>query len=124
MSHNLPPFVSTGIFPTELRNKWLQWKRASHYVIIAENIKDGNIKKSKLLAMGGFDLQDIFYAIPDANVDKVIQVRNIKKTPYEVAIEKLDEPEHHATYERMLNWTLKSEQVNLCFAFSWSFTNR
>lgn len=112
MANNLPPFLSSGVSPNELKHKWLQWRRAFSHVLVAENVKDDNIKKSKLLALGGFDLQDIFYSIPGADIDKAVLVDGVKKTPYEFAIDKLDgyfAPQHHASYERFMYWTLKPE---------------
>lgn len=115
-SHNLPAFMCSGMRSSELRMKWLQWKRGFTHVAISEKINDPKEKKSKLLALGGFDLQDIFYSLPGADIEG-----DDKSDPFEVAIKKLDEyfmPKQHATFERHIFWTLKPDEGECLSKFS------
>lgn len=62
----LPPFdpngEQSGIFP-----RWERWLRAVDLYLTSKNITDATRKKATLLHMGGLELQDIYYAIPDAD---------------------------------------------------------
>jgi len=46
--------------------RWTRWLRAFKLFVESKKIEDENKKKAMLLHYGGFDLQDIFYSIPEA----------------------------------------------------------
>lgn len=62
----LPPFNPSGelggVFP-----RWEKCLRAVELYITSKNITDAARKKAILLHMGGFELQDIFYSIPEGD---------------------------------------------------------
>lgn len=106
---NLPAFSCAGVPINERRNKWNTWKRGFEICLRAAKIKECSEKKDLLLAYGGFELQEIFFSIPGADVtedkDKTID-------PYQVAIGKLDgyfAPQRHEAHERYLFWAMKPE---------------
>lgn len=106
-------FNCHGVPQHELRAKWIQWERGFQHVLISENTRTDVKKKSKLLAYGGFELQDIFYEIPGADVHEDTEIDGVMMTPYEVALQKLENyfaPKQHPAYERFLFWTLKPEE--------------
>lgn len=106
---NFPTFTY-GVVPlAERRAKWFSWKRGFEICLRASKIIDADEKKDLLLAKGGFELQDIFFNIPGADVvtDKE---KNIDA--YSVAIEKLDgyfAPQRHEAHERYIFWAMKPE---------------
>nr|XP_029713658.1 uncharacterized protein LOC115257838 [Aedes albopictus] len=107
---NLPPFTFAGVELTDRRQKWNIWKRGFEICLRAAKISDANEKKDMLLAKGGFELQEIFFNIPEADVseDKEQHI-----DPYEVAISKLDDyfaPQRHEVHERYIFWAMKPEQ--------------
>ena len=48
---------------------WEKWKRAFEMYLIAANITKTERKRATLLHMGGLPLQEIFYNIPEAEVE-------------------------------------------------------
>lgn len=104
LNFGLQPFLCKSIPPSELRNSWKRWLRGLQNVLAAAKVTDPTEKKSNLLALGGFELQDIFYNIPDADVGASDEV-----DPFEVAIDKLTcyfAPKHHEAFERYVFWSL------------------
>lgn len=90
-----------------MRNSWERWHRGLENLLAASKVTKPVDKKSHLLAWGGFELQDVFYGIPGADVDESGNV-----DPYKVAVEKLNEyfaPKHHDAFSRYLFWSLAPE---------------
>lgn len=105
----LPPLSIVGVPLTDRRNRWITWKRGFEICLRAAKMKDGTEKKDMLLACGAFELQDIFFSIPGADV-----VADEKQgiDPYVVAMQKLDDyfaPQRHEAHERFLFWAMKPE---------------
>lgn len=106
---NLPPFTVGDVPLTERRNKWYTWKRGFEICVRASKVTKGTEKKDLLLAQGGFELQEIFFNIPGADVEEDVEAG---VDPYEVAIEKLDDyfaPQRHDAHERYIFWGMKPE---------------
>ncbi|XP_055524861.1 uncharacterized protein LOC129718274 [Wyeomyia smithii] len=106
---NLPPFSCADIPLTDRRQKWITWKRGFEICLRASKINDATQKKDLLLAHGGFELQEIFFNIPGADVDAG---KDTDTDPYKVALEKLDTyfaPQRHEAHERYVFWALKPE---------------
>lgn len=104
LNFGLQQFLCKSIPPAELRDSWKRWLRGLQNVLAAAKVTDPCEKKSHLLALGGFELQDIFYNIPDADVSLSDGI-----DPFEVAIEKLNcyfAPKHHEAFERYVFWSL------------------
>lgn len=75
-------------------------------MMIASNIEDGRIRKAQMLAMGGMELQNVFYGIPGADVTDADEEDS---NPYEKAKEKLAEhfsPKQHESFERFQFWSM------------------
>ena len=103
----LPPFACNDVPMAERRSKWQTWKRGFEICLRAGKINTASEKKDLLLAYGGFELQEVFFGIPDADVAESDTVN-----PYDVAIGKLDEffaPQRHEAHERFLFWSMKPE---------------
>ncbi|XP_055524413.1 uncharacterized protein LOC129718037 isoform X2 [Wyeomyia smithii] len=105
----LPAFTIAGVPLTDRRNRWNTWKRVFEICLRATKVKDGTEKNDMLLACGSFELQDIFFNIPGADV-----AANEKEgiDPYVVAIGKLHDyfaPQRHEAHERFLFWAMKPE---------------
>ncbi|XP_049886606.1 uncharacterized protein LOC126381111 [Pectinophora gossypiella] len=93
--------------PTSVGARWERWKRALDIYLHASSIEQGEKKRSSLLHFGGFELQEIFYNIPGANVEAAEGV-----DVYSVAIAKLDAyfaPKQSKVYERHLFRLIKQE---------------
>lgn len=105
----LPPLSVVGVPLTDRRNRWITWKRGFEICLRASKIQDGTEKKDMLLACGSFELQDIFFSIPGADV--VADEEN-GTDPYITAMAKLDDyfaPQRHEAHERFLFWAMKPE---------------
>ncbi|XP_058456797.1 uncharacterized protein LOC131434165 [Malaya genurostris] len=106
---SLPPFAYTAISMAERRNKWHTWKRGFEICLRAAKVTEPVEKKDLLLAQGGFELQEIFFNIPGADVNEDKE-KNID--PYVVAMDKLDHyfaPLRHEAHERYMFWSMKPE---------------
>lgn len=93
--------------PTSVGIRWERWKRALLIYLEASNIEKGEKKRASLLHFGGFELQEVFYNIPGANVKATVDV-----DVFEVAISKLDAyfaPKQSRIYERHIFRLLKQE---------------
>lgn len=103
----LQPFLCKSLPPSDLRDGWKRWLRGLQNVLAAAKVTDATEKKNYLLALGGFELQDVFYDIPGADV-----VAEATIDPFEVAVDKLQSyfaPKHHDAFERYLFWSLAPE---------------
>lgn len=106
---DIAPFLFKSLPQNEIRAQWMRWKRNFEYVAAASEEKNKTKLKFLLLARAGPDVQEIFQAIPGADVEEN-EANNID--PYRVALSKLDEyfaPKHHESMERNIFWTLKPE---------------
>lgn len=107
-SYNLPQFKFSHLPSSEVRNAWIGWIRWFENVMAATNITDGKCRKAQLLAMGGFELQGVFYGIPGADVDG-----QDGEDPYVVAKERLTEhfsPKQHESFERFQFWSMSMDK--------------
>lgn len=85
----------------------MTWKRGFEICLRAAKVKEAAEKKDLLLAHGGFELQDIFFNIPGADVEA-----DKDTDSYAVAVEKLDSyfaPQRHEAHERYVFWAMKPE---------------
>lgn len=106
-SYNLPHFKFSHLPPSEIRSAWTSWIRWFENVMTASNIQDGYSRKAQMLAMGGIELQTVFYGIPGADIDV-----ETDSDPYVEAKKKLTEhfsPKHHECFERFQFWTMAPE---------------
>lgn len=106
-SYNLPQFKFSHLPATEVRSAWTSWIRWFENVMLATNISDGHSRKAQMLAMGGIELQSVFYGIPGADVDG-----SDGSDPYVIAKEKLSAhfaPKQHSSFERFQFWTMTPE---------------
>lgn len=95
---------------SELRKRWEIWIRGLDNLLKAAKIANPTDKKVQLLALGGLELQEVFYEIPGAEVDSDDEAET---DPYELAVQKLTDyfaPKHHEAFERHLFWQLKPEE--------------
>lgn len=107
MFASLPPFSCADVPLTDRRQKWMTWKRGFEIFLRAAKVEDAAEKKDSLLAHGGFELQDIFFNIPGADVEA-----KEDNDCYAIAIEKLDSyfaPQRHEAHERYVFWAMKPE---------------
>lgn len=106
---------NTGIkqFPCEaidkavLLNEWDKWFRAVKLYLDAEDICEPDRKKSKLLHLGGPQLQEVAFNIPGALVE-VNQEEN--NDVFKILVDKLTEyfsPQRNSTFERHLFRNMK-----------------
>lgn len=106
-SYNLPHFKFMHLPQSEVRGAWTSWIRWFENVMTASNIIDGYSRKAQMLAMGGIELQNVFYGIPGADSDM-----EGDSDPYVEAKKKLTEhfsPKHHECFERFQFWTMAPE---------------
>lgn len=103
-SYNIPQFKFSHLPPSEVRNAWVGWLRWFENVMIATSINDGIGRKAQMLAMGGMELQNVFYGIPGADTND-----DDGSDPYEKAKQKLTEhfsPKQHESFERFQFWSM------------------
>ncbi|XP_060808134.1 uncharacterized protein LOC132903569 [Amyelois transitella] len=108
----LPPLESLDCDgdPSSVGLRWEKWKRALELYLTATNIKSPETKRAILLHMGGLSLQEIYYNIPGAHVDKAPEDNS--GDIYTIALAKLDEyfsPKQSRVYERHLFRLIKQE---------------
>lgn len=106
-SYNLPQFKFAHLPASEVRNAWTAWHRWFENIMTATNIMDSYSRKAQLLAMGGIELQTVFYGIPDADIDG-----SDGTDPYRRAKEKLSQhfsPKQHDCFERYQFWSMLPE---------------
>lgn len=106
-SYNLPMFKFSHLPATEVRTAWTSWIRWFDNVMLATNILESHSRKAQMLAMGGMELQSVFYGIPGADIDG-----SDGRDPYIVAKEKLTAhfaPKQHSSFERFQFWTMTQD---------------
>lgn len=106
---NLPQFTYAEVPLAERRSKWHTWKRGFEICLRAAKVTQSTDKKDLLLAHGGFELQEIFFNIPGADVE---EDKEKGIDPYVVAISKLEDyfaPQRHEAHERFLFWAMRPE---------------
>nr|CAI5858814.1 unnamed protein product [Callosobruchus analis] len=84
--------------PLSLGTRWDKWKRALQIYLAASDIEDSTRKCAILLHSGGIALQEIFYSIPEADVDP-----NQDVDVFDAALKRLDEyflPKQSKLFER------------------------
>lgn len=98
----IKPFLCETIDKSLLRIEWEKWLRAFEIYFIAEEIDTPIRKRSKLLHLGGPQLQTVAFTLPDAvlenSTDKDIDI-------YQVLVEKLNayfSPKQNSSFERHL----------------------
>ena len=113
---SFPAFEVTKIARDELRSKWQKWLRGLEIHFKSHKITDNNDKKLKLLELGGFELQEVYYdLVPDEDLDPNRTPDNadnqqLPNDPYAIAIKTLSNyfaPKQHQVYERHLFCSLK-----------------
>lgn len=107
-SYNLPQFKFLHLPSSEIRNAWIGWIRWFENVMVATNITEGRYRKAQLLAMGGIELQGVFYGLPGADIDGIDG-----RDPYLVAKEMLTEhfsPKQHESFERFQFWAMRMDK--------------
>lgn len=107
-SYNLPQFKYAHLPASEVRNAWAAWIRWFDNIMKASNIIDSSMQKAHMLAMGGLELQSVFYGIPDADVDG-----SDGSDPYVTAKDKLTmhfSPKQHESFERYQFWSMSLEK--------------
>ncbi|XP_032309453.1 uncharacterized protein LOC116655693 [Drosophila ananassae] len=98
----LKPFLCDSIEESVLRNEWERWFRAFTISLEAEQIEAPKMKRTKLLHMGGVQLQTVAFSIPGALVDYDEAQGN---DVFEILVEKLNayfSPKQKSTFERHL----------------------
>lgn len=98
----IKPFLCETIDKSLLRIEWEKWLRAFEIYLISEEINTSIRKRSKLLHLGGTQLQTVAFSLPGAVVenvaDKEIDI-------YKVLVEKLSayfSPRQNSSFERHL----------------------
>lgn len=100
-----------------MHNDWEKWQRSLDIYFLANSITDDEIKRAKLLHYGGTELQDLFYILPGANVEKSPEI-NV----YDIAVEKLKEyflPKRSTAYERHIFFGLCQNTGELVEQFAY-----
>lgn len=105
----LKPFLSESLDKASIRYEWESWKRS--FQICADNSETKNSlkKRTKLLQLGGPELQELAYTIPNALVD----YEKEKNDVYKSLIDCLDihfNPERNGTFERYLFRDMKMKE--------------
>ena len=66
----IKPFLCEGMDKSVLRIEWEKWLRSLNIYLSVENITDKVKKRNHLLHLGGIQLQDVAYSLPDAIIEK------------------------------------------------------
>ncbi|XP_055614510.1 uncharacterized protein LOC129760858, partial [Uranotaenia lowii] len=102
--YNLPQFKFAHLPASGIKKAWTSWIRWFENVMDATNITESLSRKAQLLAMGGIELQAVYYALPGMD-DTLASGAD----PYQEAKQKLDEhfsPKHHECFERSEFWDM------------------
>ncbi|XP_054736166.1 uncharacterized protein LOC129243060 [Anastrepha obliqua] len=105
MNPSVAPFLCDVMDKSIIRTEWEKWLRSLTLYLETEDITTASKKRSKLLHLGGTQLQEVVYNIPDALVEAKEGV-----DPYEVLVGKLTQhfsPKRNSTFERHLFRSLK-----------------
>ncbi|XP_043661784.1 uncharacterized protein LOC122625799 [Drosophila teissieri] len=98
----IKPFLCEVIDKTILRNEWEKWLWAFTIYLEAEGIVTEKRKRSKLLLLGGVQLQSVVYSLPGALVEPSDEN---KEDIYNILIDHLNKhfsPKQNSTFERHL----------------------
>lgn len=101
----------------KLNDDWEKWQRSLDIYFQANAITNDEIKRAKLLHFGGTDLQDLFFVLPGANVEKTAD-----NDIYQVAVTKLKEyflPKRSTAYERHIFFGLSQNNGELVEQFAY-----
>lgn len=99
--YNLTPLKFKHLPPANIRSAWISWIRWFETIMEASNIKDSKVKKSQMIAIGGLELQDVYFELAAGNEMEEID-------PYKEAKLLLDgyfAPQHHVVFERYTFWS-------------------
>lgn len=106
-------FNVSEIPQNEIRDTWLKWIRGFEIQMKVARITDPDEKKTQLLAMGGLELQEIYFGLTNSETDEIPTPRNYVQPledQYEKAKQLLNEkfaPKHHEVFERYLFGKIK-----------------
>lgn len=101
----------------QMHDDWEKWQRSLDIYFLANSITDDQIKRAKLLHYGGTELQDLFYILPGANVEK-----SPDNNVYNIAVEKFKEyflPKRSTAYERHIFFGLCQNTGELVEQFAY-----
>lgn len=98
----LPPFKCDELSfdKATIRKEWEKWIRAFEIYTEAEGITNLLKKRSKLLFLGGAQLQDVAFTIPGAMVEFDADLRNDVYTPLVQKLTAHFSPKQNSTFER------------------------
>lgn len=102
----MPYFMCKEMTQTKVRDEWIRWHRGMLNIFAAGEITNPEKRKQLMLAWGGFELADVFYAIPGA--DGGDDDPDVFKTAVD-ALTKHFAPKQHDAYERHKFWDMKIE---------------
>lgn len=105
----LPPFSCADVSLSDAQNKWQVWHRGFEICLRACKITDPGEKRDMLLAQGGIELQEIFFNLPEPEVD---EEDTEEVDPYKIAIDMIEAyfaPKRLEVEERYQFWSLKPE---------------
>lgn len=100
--NHLKPFLCEAIEKSVLRIEWEKWFRAFTIYLEAEQIVSPKTKKTKLLHLGGVQLQTVAFSLPGALIEHDEEQKN---DVFAILVEKLDayfSPKQNSTFERHL----------------------
>lgn len=103
--YSLPTFKFKHLPPINIRNAWKSWLRWFETIMEATHITDSAAKKVQMLALGGSEIQEVYFGIPD-------ELSTDENDPYNAAKKKLNEyfaPQQHAVFERYTFWSIVPE---------------
>ncbi|XP_067615133.1 uncharacterized protein [Eurosta solidaginis] len=108
------PFLCDSIDKSILRSEWEKWVRSFTLYLQSEDIKDTVKQRSKLLHLGGPQLQEVIFNIPGALIE--VDTEN-QSDVFNVLIEKLNDffsPNRNSTFERHLFRSINPQEGE-CF---------
>lgn len=110
MDNNFKPFLCDAMDKATIRTEWEKWLRSLRLYLEAEEVNSPQKKRSKLLHLGGPQLQEVAYSIPGA----IVEPGDVEEggDPFEILVKKLSEyfsPQQNSTFERHLFRTIKPE---------------
>jgi hypothetical protein len=72
----IKPFLYESMDPSEIRNEWENWIRSFELYCDSNDITDCVKKRTKLLLLGGSQIQNLAYDLPDAMEKYVAEKKN------------------------------------------------
>ncbi|XP_058817207.1 uncharacterized protein K02A2.6-like [Topomyia yanbarensis] len=99
----LPPFECDNVAVSQLRQKWIDYKKQFQYVADAIGKKRKKKLKAIFLAISGRQLQRVYESLPGGQDEE-------DEDDFQSMINKLDEyfaPKRHDTFERHSFWSLR-----------------